>query len=116
MDNLEEKISQVLNDPGTMQKIMDMAQSLSAAAPQEKQNDSAQSGFPTLDPAMLQKLTGLMGQGSIDSQQQTLLMALRPYLSSHRLQKLEHAMQAAKMARIAATFLGQQGIQLHAGR
>ena len=93
-----------------------MAQSLSAAAPAEKQNAAPAPEFPALDPAMLQRLSGLMGQSGIDNQQKTLLQALRPYLSNQRLQKLEQAMQAAKMARLAASFLGQQGFKLHAGR
>lgn len=111
MDNLEEKLSGLLNDPGTMQKIMAMAQSLSASTPQESTPPPKCGETQLPDPATLQKLAGLMGQSSIDAQQKNLLHALRPYLSSQRLQKLEHAMQAAKMARLAASFLGQQGLQ-----
>ena len=111
MDNLEEKLSSILNDPGAMQKIMAMAQSLSTSVPAES-SPTPQGGEPQLpDSATLQKLAGLMGQSGIDAQQKNLLHALRPYLSSQRLQKLEHAMQAAKMARLAASFLGQQGLQ-----
>lgn len=116
MDDLEAKLNSVLNDPAAMQKIMAMAQSLSAAAPPENQEATPGGELPQLDPGMLQKLSGLMGKTSVDSQQKTLLHALQPYLSSHRIQKLERAMQAAKMARIAATFLGQQGFLKNAGR
>lgn len=111
MDNLEEKLTGLLRDPEAMQKIMTMAQSLSAAVPQEASPPPQGGESPLPDPVMLQRLAGLMGQSGIDTQQKNLLHALRPYLSSQRLQKLEHAMQAAKMARLAASFLGQQGLQ-----
>ena len=116
MDDLESKLSSVLNDPAAMQKIMAMAQSLSAAAPSENQEAAAGGDFPQLDPGMLQKLSGLMGRGSIDNQQKNLLHALKPYLSGQRIQKLERAMQAAQMARVASVFLGQQGFLKNAGR
>lgn len=116
MDNLEEKLSSMLNDPGTMQKLMAMAQSLSAAAPAESQKTPSNVELPQLDLGMVQKLSGLIGQSGIDNQQKTLLHALQPYLSGQRLQKLERAMQAAKMARLAASVLGQQGFLRNAGR
>lgn len=116
MDNLEEKLNGLLADPAAMQKLMAMAKSLSASMPQENNSGPVSNEFPLPDPAMLQKLTGLMGQSGIDSQQKNLLHALQPYLSNHRLQKLEHAMQAAKMARLAASFLGQQGLSRNSVR
>lgn len=120
MDNLEEKLSSILSDPETMQKLITMAQSLSAAAPAAPAEPNKQGHgaleLPQLDLGMVQKLSGLMGQGGIDSEQKNLLQALRPYLSRQRLQKLEHAMQAAKMARLAATVLGQQGLKFPSAR
>ena len=111
MDDMQSQMNAILGNPEMMQKIMTMAQSLSAAVPQEA-SPPPQGGESSLpDPVMLQRLAGLMGQSGIDTQQKNLLHALRPYLSSQRLQKLEHAMQAAKMARLAASFLGQQGLQ-----
>ncbi|MBO5953508.1 MAG: hypothetical protein J6Q53_05260 [Oscillospiraceae bacterium] len=38
-----------------------------------------------------------------------MLKALGPYLSRERLRKLENAMRAAKMAKVAAAALGNQG-------
>ena len=116
MDNLEEKLSSLLSDPGTMQKLMSMAQSLSAAVPSDGANTTPAQEMPQIDLGMVQKLSGLMGQSGIDGHQKTLLNALQPYLSGGRLQKLERAMQAAKMARLAASVLGQQGLLRNAGR
>ena len=102
MDSMEDKIGSILQNPEMMQKIMSMAQSFSGT--QQQAEPAPQP--PPFDPAMLQKLTG-MAQGSrIDSNQQLLLKALRPYISSRRIQKLEQAMRAARMAGMATAFLG----------
>lgn len=99
MDQLQEKLNAVLSNPEMMNSIMAMAQSLGAGQKQE-----APPPLP-IDPGMLQRLSSLAGSGSIDPQQKELLQALTPYLSRRRLEKLEHAMRASKMARLAASAL-----------
>ncbi len=106
MDDLQSQLSAVMGNPEMMEKIMSLAQNLgaeptSASAPPPS---SAPSGdIP--DMAMLAKLTGIMGKAGIDKKEQNLLNALHPYLSSHRVSKLEKAMRAAKMAGMATVFL-----------
>ncbi len=114
MDSMEEKISSILQNPEMMQTIMSMAQSLNAGQPAPEK--PSQSAMPDIDMGMLQKISGLAGQSRIDHHQQALLKALHPYLSHQRIQKLENAMRAAQMARLAASFLGQQGIHLPISR
>lgn len=110
MDGIEEKLGSVLNNPEMMQKIMAMAQSLGAGSPQQEPPKQPQSdSLPDIDLGMLQKFSGIAKQGNIDKQQQALLRALGPYLSRERIRKLENAMRAAKMAKIAAAALGHQG-------
>lgn len=118
MDSMEDKIGSILQNPEMMQKIMAMAQSLNSAAPQPSAptEKTSPSPMPDIDMGMLQKISGLAGQGNIDKHQQALLRALHPYLSNQRIQKLENAMRAARMARIAASVLGQQGIHLPISR
>ena len=113
MDDLEQKLGAVLNNPQLMQQIMSMAQSMGAQPQQQKQPEEA--GFPAIDPGMLAKLSGLSNQGTIDREQQALLKALNPYLSKDRIGRLERAMRAAKMAKLAGAFLGS-GILTNAGR
>ena len=72
--------------------------------------------MPGIDPGMLQKISGLAGQTGIDKNQQALLCALSPYISQGKVTKLEKAMRAAKMARLASGFLGSGGLQLFSGR
>ena len=112
MDEMEQKLGAVLKNPELMQKIMSMAQSLGQPAqpPQEP------SPAPEADFAMLQRLSGLARQRGIDAQQRALLTALKPYLSSERVSKLEKAMRAAKLARLASSLLGSGAIQLPSGR
>ncbi len=114
MDTVEEKLGSILNNPEMMQKIMAMAQSLGVSqAPQEPSEEPPSSpALPDIDLGMLQKFSGLIQQGNIDQEQKSLLRALGPFLSNQRIHKLENAMRAAKMARLAASFLQTQGIRL----
>ena len=108
---LEEQLNAVLSNPQMMQQIMTMAQSFSP--PQEAPPPPVQApptpALPAIDPVMLQKLSGLMSQGGIDKNQQHLLSALGAYINPHRVTKLEKAMQAAKMAKMATGLLGNFG-------
>ncbi len=107
MDEMEQKLNSVLNNPEMMGKIISMAQSLGGS-----EHQIPPDSLP--DPGTLAKLSGLARQSGIDKQQQNLLNALEPYLSSGRLRKLERAMRAAKMARMASSVLGTTN--LFAGR
>ena len=66
--------------------------------------------------ATIQKISGLAQKSSIDKREQALLRALGAYLSRDRIGKLEKAMRAAKIAKIASSALSQRGIAVHAGR
>lgn len=116
MDNMEDKIENILNNPEMMQKIMAMAKSLGGSNPETPQGQAPQNPFPDIDLGMLQKFSGLASQGNIDKQQQNLLQALNPYLSQQRIQKLENAMRAAKMARIALSTFGNSSSKIPTGR
>ena len=122
MDSMEDKLGSILNDPKMMQQIMSLAQSLgqntepqTTQEPSRKQEAPPQS-FPEIDPMMLKSISSMAGQGSIDSNQRTLLKALGPYLHQDRIRKLEKAMRAAKIARIASTFMNQGGLSFLTGR
>ncbi len=114
MAELEEQLNAVLSNPQMMQQIMTMAQSFApppaqSPPPQQQAPTQPAGNFSAIDPGMLQKLTALMGQGGVDKNQQLLLRALAPYISKHRVIKLEKAMQAAKMARLATNLFGNNG-------
>ena len=106
MSEMEEKLNSVLNNPQMMQQIMSIAQNLGGSQSQKEDAPAKPEGLPEIDLGMLQKLSGLAGQSSIDKNQRSLLHALGPYLSRERIGKLEKAMRAAKMARMASTLMG----------
>lgn len=117
MEGMEEKLNTILNDPKMMESILSMAKTLSQTSPPTPEDPPRQDNpMPQLDPGMLQKLSGFAQQGSIDRNQQALLKALAPYLSRDRVNKLEKAMRAAKMAKFATVFLNSGGLQLLSGR
>ena len=104
MDDFESKLGQILGNPEMMGKIMSMAQSFGSQEPPPE--PPQKENLPEFDLATIQKLTGLIGKAGVDHQQKALLAALAPYISGNRIQKLEKAMRAAKLAGIATTFLG----------
>lgn len=117
MDGIEAQMGAILNNPDMMQKIMSMAQSLKGSEPAQAEAPPPPSfSMPDIDPSMLQKLSGIAMNSGIDKNQKNLLQALSPYLSGQRINKLEKAMRAAKMAQMASSFLGQPGGLFGLGR
>ena len=121
MDEMEEKLGAILGNPQMMQQIMSMAQALGQNAPpptpspEPPRQQIAPTSIP-MDPAMVQRIAGLMRHSGIDSNQQSLLKALGPYLSRERIIKLEKAMRAAKIAAMASTLLRNGGLNFYGGR
>lgn len=115
MDEMEDKIGAILNNPQMMQQIMSMAQAMSAAPAPPSIKPSSLSptdALPEPDLAMIQKLSSIATQSSIDKREQALLRALGAYLSGDRIHRLEKAMRAAKMAKMASSVIGPRGLSL----
>ena len=116
---MEEKLGAILNNPQMMQQIMALAQSLGSASESEPaMQEEAPSNIPIpgVDTDLLQKISVFSGKGGIDPEQKALLQALSPYLPRDRVVKLENAMRAAKVARLASAFLGNGGLRMLSGR
>lgn len=123
MSEMEEKLGQILSNPQMMQQIMSLAQAMNASQlpkqeppPPPKPPQPTMPAIPDIDPNLLRSLSSMTRQGGIDQNQQALLKALSPYLSQNRVNKLERAMRAAKMAGLASAFLNSGGLQLLSGR
>ena len=106
MEGMEEKLGAILGNPEMMQTIMGLAQSLGGQESRQEAPPPQKSPMPEAN--LLKAMSGIASQSGVDRDQQALLRALVPYLSRHRIQKLENAMRAAKMARVAATLLVRQ--------
>lgn len=118
MDDMESKLGAILNNPDMMAQIMSMAQQFSGgeSAPSPPPPPQPTPNIPDgLDMGMLMKVAGMANSASVDKDQRALLLALRPYLTSERINRLEKAMRASKLAGLASSFLGS-GILSKIGR
>ena len=109
MDQLENQLGAILGNPELMGKLMNLAQSFqqeTPASPSPNPNPDTSALPAGLDLQSLGKLSNLLGNTTIDKHQQALLHAMIPYLSKPRIDKLERAMRAAKMASVANSLFG----------
>ena len=102
-ENLEEKLSQVLNDPNSMAQLMSFAQSLGMrppdAPPPPGPPPGPSPGPPPGDEAFVRGILQLVRQANQkDGPQEALLAALKPYLRPERREKLDRAMRIARIA------------------
>lgn len=104
MSELEDTISAVLNDPQQMEQITRLAQSLMGGEQGTPETASGAGDNMPL-PGRLGDIGSLMA-GSRSSGQ-TLLEAMRPYMTEKRRAKVDKALQLARAARIARLVLGQ---------
>lgn len=124
MAEFDEKLNSLLSNPDAMAQIMQMAQSLSGGgqpqqAPQQPPPPppppspggdpfSSLAGLTGgMDPAMLSKLLPLIQElgSQNDSNARQLLQALRPYLRPERQEKIERALQLARLFHLGKKFL-----------
>ena len=111
-ENLEEKLSQVLNDPNSMAQLMSFAQSLGMgppdAPPPPGPPPGPSPGPPPGDDAFVRGILQLVRQANQkDGPQEALLAALKPYLRPDRREKLDRAMRIARISQIAGGALKQ---------
>lgn len=117
MSELEDRINSVLSDPGQMEKITKLAQSLMGgqgaavpdmfgelmkSAPTAGEDKSA--GMPDIE--TLGRIGKLLNSGG-NKKEQALLEAMKPYLSEKRRGKMDRAMKIARLARIARFAMGE---------
>ena len=115
MDSMEDKLGSILNNPQLMQQIMSMASTLSSIQ-EQPEPEPASLSLPEFDPVMIQKIMGLAGNLQVNDHQKNLLLALRPYLTQGRIEKLEKAMRAAKLANVASAALSSGALSFLTGR
>ena len=116
MSELEEKLNALMSNPQIMQQISAMAQSLGGGIPEAPAQETPHPDAPVLEPEQLQSMIQSAGKNNMDSNQQALLHALTPYLSTSKIRKLERAMRASQMAGAASLFLNSGGLQMLTGR
>ena len=116
MAELESALSQILGNPESMSKIMALAQSLGVSSGESPPLDSTPSEppanatplsgegppLPMLTPETLQQLQHMMQSfPRSDGREAAVLRALAPYLRPSRREKIEHALQIARLTHLA---------------
>lgn len=132
MAEFDDKLNSILSNPDAMSQIMQLAQSLGGdgggqPAPPPPDQPGPQQGWGPpppqqappppggalsslmggLDPGLLSRLLPLIQElgGQRDSNARNLLYALRPYLRSDRQEKVERALQLARLFHLGKKFL-----------
>ena len=125
MSEFDEKLNALLSNPDSMAQIMQLAQSLSGGqeqpsappspppppTPAPRQSAPAQDMLSSLagglDPKLLTRLLPIIQElgGQQDSNARALLYALRPYLRADRQEKVERALQLARLFHLGKKFL-----------
>ena len=135
MAEFDEKLNSILANPDAMAQIMQLAQSLSGdsqgpappqppapapppqpvprppAQPPQNGGDLLSSLAGGMDPTLLMKLMPLIQElgSQNDSNARQLLYALRPYLKPERQEKVERALQLARLFHLGKKFLSEWG-------
>lgn len=114
MDDLNEKLTQLLTSPEGMAKIQSVMSALGETAPAPEEPKPvpaapapAGGGMPDL--AALTKLLPLLSGMGQENEDTRLLQALRPYLHGQREQRLDETMRLLNMMRLLP-LLQEQGI------
>ena len=112
MDNLMDKIGELLSDEESMKQISELAQMFMSSVPDESNENadskeeagessekSSESGgiFDNFDFSMLTKLQDIMGAVPQKDKNTDLLLALKPHLKEERQQKIDKAIKIMKL-------------------
>ena len=128
MNEWEEKLNTLLSDPDAMSQVVNIAQALSAqmggsapqgegnaAPPPQNASPPPDAGNPfsqlgSIDPELLQRLIPVIRQMNRPESSETsaFLYALRPFLKPSRRDKVDRAVQLARMIHLAKTFFNSQ--------
>ena len=118
MEDLEGKINELLSSPESMERIMQLARTFSgndksgsSASSQDDAPDTggAAEGLGGLDPKVMKLLSGAIKEFSAPSETERLISAIKPYLSSGRVEKVDKALSICKLAKVARKVLPEFG-------
>lgn len=108
MEDLQSALQSILSDPEQMARIQEMAASLGLNPPPEAEPSSdSQPEQPAADGQLLAMIQTL---GGIHGTEERVFSALRPGMSQKGKQRVDKALRAAKLSRLAGTFLNGSGL------
>lgn len=101
MDDLSEKLAELLNDGETLNKVRTMAENLLGSDTKKEDPPAADSifGDSGLDPSQIAKIMSVMSRlkNSTGDSRSNLLLALKPLLSTPRQVKVDTAIKLLKL-------------------
>jgi len=123
MQDFEEKLNAILSSPDAMAQVASIAKSLGFSTESEhtppdtptmvsEENvPDLSSLFSQIDPALLQRLLPLLSQLNApkSSEREQLLSALKPFLKESRREKVDQAMQLARVLHIGRNLFDISG-------
>jgi hypothetical protein len=98
MDDLNQKLAQILSDPESMNRVREMAESILSDEPQKKEEPDT-SIFGAVDSNEMLKIMSLVGrlQNGGDDNRTRLLTALKPHLSEQKQEKVDTAIKILRL-------------------
>lgn len=102
MDNMNDMLNSVLGDPESLRQIQELADMLkdeTGDSSQDNNTDTASENASSdgFDPAMLMSIMGAVSAAGGDDKNRSLILALKPYLSSERQARADKAVKFLKM-------------------
>ena len=99
MDDLSQKLEDILNDPESMNKVRVMAEQLLGDEQETESRNDSSSGFSEKDISAVMSVMGRLN-GKSDDNRIKLLLALKPHLTDKRRQKVDSAIKLLKLIEI----------------
>lgn len=114
MDDISEKLADLLNDPDSLKKVREMAENI--LGNNQKNDSPPKSDLGSLfgddiDPAQIGKIISVMSRlkSDRDDNRTKLLLALKPHLSTPRQEKVDTAIKLLKLIDLLP-FLKESGM------
>lgn len=96
MDDISEKLATILNDPDSMNRVRQMAESILGGEKSETKNEGNDLGITAGDMQTIMTLVSRFNS-SADDDRTRLLIALKPHLSEPKREKVDTAVKILKM-------------------
>ncbi len=99
MDDLTKRLSEILNDPQSMSRVKEMAESILKNDPEPEPQPPAMDLGGLLDGGELLQVMGLVSklQSQSDDPKSALLLALKPHLSEAKREKVDTAVKILRL-------------------
>ena len=107
MEGLEDALQKLLKDPAQLAELSALVQSLGLGPPEPPSEPPQPKSAPP--PVSAAPLMPPPPCGPFGARQEQLLLALKPFLKPSRQEKIDRALRAARLSRLAGSALHRSG-------